>query len=269
VAIDREFQPADNGSSRGFTCILSGLFSCLLGAWMCCAAPAAELTVFAAASLSDALKEIGASYAKQAGDRIIFNLGGSSTLARQIEQGAPADLFFSADEAGMDALEKQGLILKETRKSRLSNSLVIVVAADSRLRILSARDLAGKQVERIALANPQSVPAGIYSRKYLEKLKLWPAVARKVVPTENVRAALAAVEAGNVEAGMVYKTDAAISKRVRVVCEVKAEEGPPISYPMAVVKESGRIESAKRFLRYLDAGEAGRVFERYGFVVRE
>lgn len=230
-------------------------------------ARSAAITVFAAASLTDSLKEIAAAYEKQTGDKVILNFGASGFLARQIEEGAPADLFFSADEARMDGLEKKGLILKETRTSRLSNLLVIVVAADSPLRISSARELAGVKVKRIALADPKTVPAGSYAKAYLEKLKLWPAVGPKVVPTDNVRAALSAVESGNVEAGMVYKTDAAISKKVKIACEIPSGEGPAISYPMAVVKESRQPEAARQFLNYLASDEAGRVFKKFGFIV--
>ena len=229
---------------------------------------AATINVFAAASLTESLKEIAASYEKQAGDKVTFNFGASSFLARQIEEGAPADIFFSADEAKMDGLEKKGLILKESRISRLSNSLVIVVTSDSTLQIQSASDLAGSKVKRLALADPKTVPAGIYAKEYLEKTKLWPAVQPKVIPTDNVRAALAAVESGNVEAGMVYKTDAAISKKVRVALEIPVKDGPAISYPMALVKESKQLDAAARFLKHLGSDEAGRVFQKFGFIVR-
>ena len=245
----------------------------LLAAVILCLCPitasAADVNVFAAASLTDCLKEIAGVYEKQSGDKIVFNFGASSFLARQIEEGAPADLFFSADEAKMDGLEKKGLIVKETRKSRLSNSLVIVVTADSKLVIQSAKDLAGTRITRLALADPKTVPAGIYAKEYLEKIKLWPEVQPKVIPTDNVRAALAAVESGNVEAGIVYKTDASISKKVKVAHEIPVVEGPTISYPMAVTKESKRPDAAKRFLKHLDSDEAGRIFERFGFVVRK
>src|SRR6266571_2206642 len=137
-------------------------------ALICCAARAGELTVFAAASLSDALKEIAVIYEKQSGDRVVFNFGASSTLARQIEEGAPADVFFSADEAKMDGLETNARLLKETRKSRLSNALVIIVTADSSLAIPSASKLADSAIKRLALADPKAVPAGIYSKTYLE-----------------------------------------------------------------------------------------------------
>ena len=228
---------------------------------------AAEVTVFAAASLTDALKEEAAAYEKQSGDKIVFNFGASSLLARQIEEGAPVDVFFSADEVKMDALETKGLILKETRRSRLSNSLVIVVTSDSTLDLKSPADLAGPSVKRIALADPKAVPAGIYAKTYLEQKKLWPAVEPKVVPTDNVRAALAAVESGNVEAGMVFKTDARVSKKVRVACEIAAVDGPKISYPLAVVKDSKQVEAAKRFVQYLASDDATNVFEKHGFVV--
>src|SRR5580765_4985016 len=230
---------------------------------------AAEVTVFAAASLADSLQEIAAIYQKQSDDKIVFNFGASSTLARQIEEGAPADIFFSADEAKMDGLQKKGLILKETRKSRLSNSLVIVVAAEGGTAIESPKDLATDKVKRLALAEPRTVPAGIYAREYLRKQKLWSAVEAKVIPTENVRAALAAVEAGNVEAGIVYKTDAAISKKVKVAYEVPLADNPAISYPMAMVKEAKQPEAAKRFLQYLNSEDAAKAFEKFGFIVRK
>jgi molybdate transport system substrate-binding protein len=228
---------------------------------------AAEVTVFAAASLTDALNQLAGAYEKQSGDKLIFNFGASSQLARQIEEGAPADVFFSADEAKMSALEKQDLLLTGTRKSRLSNTLVIVVAADSDLKIRSPDDLASPPVKHVALADPKAVPAGVYSKEFLEKRKLWPAVEGKVVPTENVRAALAAVESGNVEAGMVYKTDAAISTKVKVACEIPASEGPAISYPVAVLRGSRNTPAAQKFVEYLGSSDAAQVFQHYGFIV--
>ncbi|HEY0548995.1 MAG TPA: molybdate ABC transporter substrate-binding protein, partial [Verrucomicrobiae bacterium] len=156
-----------------------------------------------------------------------------------------------------------------TRKSHLANSLVIVVATEKGAAIAAPKDLAGDKVSRLALAETRTVPAGIYAREYLEKQNLWPAVAAKVIPTENVRAALAAVEAGNAEAGIVYKTDAAISKKVKVAYEVPAKDNPAISYPMAIVKESRNIPAAQRFLTHLNSSEANQVFKKFGFIVRE
>jgi len=234
----------------------------LLGATL---AQGAEITVFAAASLTDSLKEIASTYE---GHKIVFNFGASSTLARQIEEGAPVDIFFSADEAKMDGLEKKGLILKETRKSRLSNSLVIVVAAQGGAPITNPKDLATDKVKRVALAEPKTVPAGIYAKEFLQKQNLWTTVEAKVIPTENVRAALAAVESGNVEAGIVYKTDAAISKKVKVAYEVPLADNPAISYSMAVLKEAKQPDASKRFLQYLNSDVAAKIFEKFGFIVR-
>jgi molybdate transport system substrate-binding protein len=228
----------------------------------------ADVTVFAAASLTDSLKAIAVTYETGTTDKIVFNFGASSTLARQIEEGAPADLFFSADEAKMNGLEKKGLILEGTRKSLLSNSLVIVVAAEKGAPVSDPKDLATDKVKKLALAEPKTVPAGIYAREYLVKQNLWPAVESKVIPTENVRAALAAVESGNVDAGIVYKTDAGISKKVKIVYEVPPQDSPKISYPAAVVKESKQIEAAKKFLNYLESEAGAKVFRQYGFIVQ-
>ncbi|MGA2541474.1 MAG: molybdate ABC transporter substrate-binding protein [Verrucomicrobiota bacterium] len=231
------------------------------------AARAGSIVVFAAASLTDSLQEIARAYTRQSGEKVALNFGSSGTLARQIREGAPADIFFSADQAQMDSLEKQGLIATGTRRQRLANSLVIVVADDSKLAIASAKDLTQPAVKRLALADPQTVPAGIYSKKYLEKLGLWPALSPKVVPTDNVRAALAAVGSGNVQAGMVYKTDAAISKHVKIACAVPPADGPAIIYPVAMVTDSKDPAAARKFLDYLNSTEATRVFEKFGFLI--
>ena len=228
---------------------------------------AAELTVHAAASLSDALKQIGASYEEASGRKIVFNFGASSMLARQIQSGAPADIFFSADEAKMDELEKHGLLLPGTRRTLLSNSLVIIIPADSAVVPKSASDLTQAAYKKIGLAEPHVVPAGIYAREYLQKISLWDALKDKVVPAENVRAAMAAVESGNVEAGIVYKTDAMISKKTKIAFEISREEAPKISYPIAVLKSCQEPERAKQFVEHLAGPEAGAVFEKMGFLV--
>ena len=225
----------------------------------------AVLRVSAASSLADVLKEINAAFEKSTGTKVELNLGASSALARQIEEGAPADVFFPADLAKMDGLEKQGLIDVTTKEAQLSNSLVVVEPSDSKLRITSGKDLAG--VNRIALANPHAVPAGIHAKTWLEKIGLWNEVEPKVVATENVRAALAAVESGNVDAGVVYKTDAAISKKVKIAFAVPVAEAPQIIYPMAVLKNSNNAGTAKRYLDFLDSKEATRAFVKFGFIV--
>lgn len=243
--------------------LASGLLATTL---VCARLAGGEITVFAAASLSDALRELAAAHEKATGDTVRLNLGASSILARQIEEGAPADLFFSADEAKMDDLARAGLIAPATRRSLLSNSLVIVVAADSGLQLRSAEDLTLPAVRRLAIAEPETVPAGIYARAYLRQKGLWEKVAGKVIPTENVRAALAAVESGNVDAGIVYRTDALISRKVRIAWEVPRGEGVHISYPVAVVKGGGNPAGARRFLALLASPAGQSVFAKYGFI---
>jgi molybdate transport system substrate-binding protein len=219
------------------------------------AAPAAEVRVFAAVSLTESLQELAAAYERQSPDEIVFHFGSSSLLARQIELGAPADLFLSADEARMNALARKGLIVPATRISILSNTLVVVGKPLSIAR-------------SIAVAEPSSVPAGVYARTWLQKIGMWERIAPKVVPTENVRAALAAVEAGNVDAAIVYKTDARMAKRARIAFEVPRAQGPPISYPFALLRDAEERDAAMRFLAYLRSKHALRVFAKHGFLIR-
>ena len=228
-------------------------------------ANAAAIRVSAAASLMDVLREIGKRYERQSGDSVLLNFGASSLLARQIMAGAPVDVFISADEQKMDELQSRGLIPPPSRRSIVSNTLAIVIAADSPLKIASPKDLLDPSVRNIAVAEPQSVPAGIYAKQYLRKVRVWDRIVSKVVPTDNVRSALAAVESGNAEVAIVYKTDALISRRVRVGYEVPAAEGPKIAYPAAVVGESRERAAAQRFLDYLTGAEARAIFDRYGF----
>ncbi len=227
---------------------------------------ASEIQVYAAASLTDALTEIGEQYQKETGDQLIFNFAASSILARQIDEGAPADIFFSADEAKMDSLAKKKLIVPETRKSLLSNSLVIVVPEDSKLKLSSAKDLVNVK-GYIAIAEPKTVPAGIYAKEYLSKIGIWSKVIDHLVPTENVRAALLAVELGNADAGIVYKTDAEISKKTKIAFEVPVKEGPNISYPVAIVITSQNLEAARKALSYIESEAALKVFKKYKFLL--
>jgi len=228
---------------------------------------AVTVNVFAAASLTESLKEIAGAYEKESEDRVVFSFGASSTLARQIEEGAPADIFFSADEAKMDALEQSELIDKTTRRTRLSNTLVIVVAAEGGASVRSPQDLAAPRVKRIALGDQRAVPIGIYAREYLEHLGLWKAIEPKVVTTENVRAALAAVETGDADASIVYKTDAMVSEKVRVAFAVPPADGPRISYPMALLRAAKEPEAAKKFLDFLASKTAGQIFQKHGFLL--
>ena len=214
----------------------------------------AEVNVYAAASLTDVLKEIAVNYEKQSSDKILFNFGASSLLARQIIEHAPANIFFSADEAKMDDVQKAGLIVTETRRDLLSNSLVIVVPNDSNLVIPSPDQLVDK-TQKIAIADPRAVPAGIYTKKYLSRIGLWEKLEPKMVPTENVRAALAAVESGNVDAGFVYKTDANISEKLKIAFSVPIEKGPVIRYPVAIIKRGQKQRRGGRFSALSGIGE--------------
>jgi molybdate transport system substrate-binding protein len=225
-----------------------------------------EVSVFAAASLADALSEIGTAWQAATGARAVFNFGASSDLARQIRAGAPADVFVSADTAQMDALEREGLVRAAERFDLLSNTLVVVVPQDSRARLGDARELA--QFQTIAIADPLAVPAGVYARLWLQGLGLWEPLAARFVPTLHVRAALAAVESGNADAGIVYRTDVARSTRARIAFEVEASQAPPIRYPVAALK-AARGPKAAAFVAYLRSPAARDVFVRHGFVVLE
>jgi molybdate transport system substrate-binding protein len=176
-------------------------------------------------------------------------------------------MFFSADLAQMDLLEKNGQLESGTRKNLLSNQLVIVVPADSKLTIASPKDLLKTEVKKIALADPVAVPAGVYTSKYLVDEGLWDKVKQKIVPVLDVRATLASVESGNVEAGFVYKSDAVISQKVKIVFEVPTEKGPKITYPIAIVKESRKKEAARDFMNYVLSPAGKATFKKYGFLV--
>ena len=228
---------------------------------------AAELKVSAAASLSDALKALAPAYEKTSGDKCVFNFGASGTLARQIKEGAPADLILSADQLRVDQLEKSGLLLEGTRHTLLVNTLVLVVASDSSLPLKTITDLPKLSIRSIAIGEPATVPIGTYTKEYLQKLSLWTSVSDRCVPLDTVRAVLAAVESGNAKVGFVYKTDALISKKVRIALEIPAAEGPKITYPVAVIKASANPESAKAFALFLQSEEASAVFKKFGFQI--
>jgi len=229
----------------------------------CRRAPTEDVVVFAAASTTDALEDIAKEYRAQSGNAVTFSFGGSSTLAKQIIGGAPADIFLSADVTQMDSLEKAGLVHKEDRRALLSNQLVVIVPARSNMTIADPSDLAN--APHVATADPESVPVGIYARQWLESLGLWSAIKPKIVPTLDVRAALAAVESEHAEAGIVYRTDAAISPRVKIAYSVSAEKGPKIVYPVARIASSKTYASAD-FVSFLTGPKARAVFARYGFI---
>jgi len=226
--------------------------------------PKPEILVFGAASLNESLTDLGKAHEAKTGTKVVFSFGASSDLARQIQAGAPADVFFSADTARMDVLEKAGLVRAGDRREFLSNSLVVVVAADSTLKVTAAGDLAN--LPKIALADPASVPAGIYAKKWLTGLGLWDKVEPKVVPTLDVRAALAAVESGAIPAAVVYRTDAAVAKSARISFAVT--NGPEIVYSVAPVAASKSPKAAEAFVAFLAGPDGQAEFKRRGFVIR-
>ena len=234
------------------------------------AARAQQLTVFAAASLTDAMKDVSALWAKDGHPPLRLSFGASSTLARQIEQGAPAALFASADQKWMDYLAQKNLIVADTRKDLLGNDLVLVVPADKPLHVAIGPDfdllgLLGAN-GRLATGDPAHVPVGIYAEQALKKLGWWDKIAPRLARTDDVRAALLLVERGEAPAGIVYATDAAVSKAVMVAGTFPASSHDPVTYPFALTK-SGDTSEARALLTFLEGPQARTVFVQRGFKV--
>ncbi|HEY0106551.1 MAG TPA: molybdate ABC transporter substrate-binding protein [Rhizomicrobium sp.] len=232
------------------------------------AAQAGSITVFAAASLTDALGDIGKAYKAKTGNDAVFSFAASSVLAKQIEASGGADLFISADNDWMDYLDNKGLIAHETRKALLGNHLVLIAPADQNLSIAIAPhfDLLGAlKGGRLSIADPDSVPAGKYARTALGTLGVWTSVVDHLVLAENVRVALAYVSRGEAPLGIVYTTDALSDKKVHVVATFPDNSHAPIVYPAALVKD-GKPE-AKAFLDFLSGPEAAAIFEKDGFIL--
>ena len=225
------------------------------------------LLVSAAVSLTAALETLAAAYERDTGIRVELNVAGSSALAVQIIAGAPVDLFISADPFQMDRVAAEDLIRVETRVVLLSNQLVVVVPADVAATVPSPATLITPMFGRIAIGDPDGVPVGVYARAYLESVGLWDALRDRMVPTRSARAALATVETGTVDAGIVYHTDALSSSVIKVVFEVPVAEGPAIAYPAALTTQARNPEAAERLLAYLQGPEARVVFEQAGFIV--
>jgi len=239
------------------------VLSLLLGPW----ARADEIMVFAAASLTDALGEIGKAYEAKSGDKMVASYASSSDLARQIEHGAPADLFISADPQWADYLDQRGLIEKGSRVNLLSNELVLVAPAGSQASLAIAPDFPLDRAlgdNRLAVGDPDHVPAGIYARQALETLGVWRSVEGKLARAGSVRAALAFVERGECPLGIVYRSDALSDSKIRVVGTFPAGSHPPVIYP-AVLVAGRHSKAAGAFLNYLLTPDAALVFKKYGF----
>lgn len=223
-----------------------------------------EVLVFAAASTTDALQALAPAFQKASGHKVRFAFGASSDLARQVVAGAPADAFLSADEAKLDSVERAGLVQPGSRVDLLSNRLVVIVPAGSQVKVGGAADLKG--LSRVVLAEPAAVPAGVYAKAWLTKMGVWADVAPRVVPAVDVRAALAAVEAGRADAGVVYSTDAVHSKKVRVVFTVPEADVPRIVYPAAALTQGKAPEGGLAFVRFLQTADARKEFHKLGFL---
>ncbi len=225
------------------------------------------LIVSAATSLKDALEEIKRSYQKQtATTSLTYNLGASGALMQQIQNGAPADVFISAAKKQMDTLEKGGELLSDTRRDLVKNRLVLIVPKGSQ-KVTSFASLTNAEIQRVAIGEPRSVPAGQYAEQVLQKLKIYDAVKPKFVYANNVRQVLAAIESGNADAGIVYLTDANTSKQVTVVAIASETDHAPIVYPIAVLKNSKNPQAAKEFVQFLESDQGKSVFKKYGFIV--
>jgi molybdate transport system substrate-binding protein len=234
----------------------------------CSKTNAVELNISAGAGLIDVLTEINRLYTQVSNNvNITANFASSGTLQQQIEQGAPIDVFISAAAAQMDNLQHKGLIIDDTRQDLLTNKIVLIVPVDSDLGITGFFDLATAEVERIAIGDPQSVPAGKYAQDVFDELDITAQLESKLVFGSDVRQVLTYVETGNVDAGVVYITDALTSDKVIVVASAPADINARVVYPVAVIKTSRQVDAANAYIDFLFSDEAMTIFEKYGFTV--
>jgi len=231
--------------------------------------PAAELTVSAAISLKDSLDEISQLYRAESPDVTIHtNYGASGTLQRQVEEGAPVDIFISASPNQMDALESKGLVVAGTRRDLVKNSVVLIVPK-GKSGVSSFADLTRAEVKVIAVGEPQTVPAGKYAQEVLTHLGLYGQLKPKFVLGKDVRQVLTYVASGNADAGIVYATDAKISSDVTVVATAPEDSHSPVVYPVAILKSSKNLDAAKSFLAFLTGEKSRAVFIKFGFLPSE
>jgi molybdate transport system substrate-binding protein len=226
-----------------------------------------SLTISAAASLKDAFSEIGNLYRTKTGGTVNFNFGASGVLQKQIETGAPIDIFASAGEKQMDDLAANGLIDAETRRNFARNTLALIAPSESKLGLLTFADLSKSDVQKIAIGNPKTVPAGQYTEQLFNKLALKDTVQPKLVQAEDVRQVLDWVERREADAGIVYATDAHIAgDKVSIVATAPEDSHTPILYPIAVIKNSQQKSAAQEFIDLVLSGEGQAILQKYGFV---
>jgi molybdate transport system substrate-binding protein len=237
----------------------------LLSGTLAPAEPGGPLLVSAAISLTEALGECGTAFSAATGIPVRFNFGPSNALARQIAEGAPVDVFVSADDLQMQLAVKSGAIAADAVRIVATNRLAIIVPGKAAEPWSSAAPLRTAAVRRVATGDPRAVPAGVYAKSWLQRTGLWEAVQPKIVPTTSVRGALAAVRSGAVDAGIVYSTDARAASEVAVVLEIAGTGAPSIEYPAGVVTRSRRAVQGRAFLKFLTSPVAQRIFQRHGF----
>ncbi len=226
--------------------------------------PSEKITISAAASLTEALTEIQKYYEKEAGTKLTMNFGSSGSLQKQIEEGAPTDVFLSASKEKMDKLEEKGLIDTDTRSNFVNNEIVLIVAEEYKDKIQKLSDLVDMDV-KVAIGEPESVPAGKYAKKTMEHYQLWDKLADKIVFGKDVKQVAQYVESGEAAAGIVFTSDATTLKKSFAKEQFTEEAHGPIVYPMAVVKNSENKEAAKKFIDHLKTEKAKKIFEKYGF----
>ena len=254
--------PNPNRFRRGrLICVIAGL---CIASMTGCRSSHQVLTISVAASLQDAIAEVEAAYRQQhAAVEFRNNFGSSGTLAREIEEGAPVDVFVSAGVRPMNQIESEGMLLPDTRRNLLRNSLVLIAPRGSTLQGFD--QLTDNRVRLIALGDPASVPAGQYGKQTLDAFHLYDKLRPKIVLGKDVRQVLTYIETGNADAGLVYATDAQLSDQVRVVAVAPEEAHDPIVYPLAVIKGSHNIEAVRAFVGFLNSPAAHAIFERHGF----
>jgi molybdate transport system substrate-binding protein len=228
-----------------------------------------ELTISAAASLKESLEKIQQSYEKENPNvKLRYNFGGSGSLQQQIAQGAPVDLFFSSAEDKFNKLVDEGFITEDNGITLLQNELVLIVPTENTYDITKFEDLIHKEISHISIGIPETVPAGKYAKETLESLKIWTEIESKIVFAKDVRQVLSYVETGNVEAGIVYKSDALQSEKVTIISTVEPNLHSPIVYPIGIINGTKNYKAAKDFYNYIQKQNSLEVFEDYGFTTK-
>src|SRR5699024_8836287 len=224
-----------------------------------------ELTISAAVSLTDALEEMQKIYESEHNVQLTFNLAGSGTLAQQIQQGAPMDIFISANQNWMNSLEEEELIDASTRENVTGNNLVLIAHKDSSLSYQSFEEINIEDVSEIAVGNPESVPAGGYTKNALKSLGMWDDLQDKIILAKNVRQVLTYIETGNADIGFVYESDALSSDDITILATAEAGHHDPIIYPGALIADSQHSEEAQAFLNYILSDEGQEILAKHGF----